>query len=77
MTHPEYSSNSDVFPTLTHANYCVVIFVALMLKTQSDLDFFKIFKFCKNLGLGQYFPYQILKTIGKLSVSSENGQNYE
>ena len=48
MTHPEYISNSDVFPTLTHANYCVVVFVALMLKTQSDLDFFKIFKFCKK-----------------------------
>ena len=50
---------------------------ALLLDTESELDFLKISKFCKNLRFGQYFPYQILKLIGKLSGSSENGQIYD
>ena len=50
---------------------------ALLLDTESELDFLKISKFCKNLRFGQYFPYQILKLIGKLSGSSENDQNYD
>ena len=51
--------------------FMLVDLEALLLDTESELDFLKISKFCKHLRFGQYFPYEhgYFKKFTRLGVS--------